>query len=146
MQSVTEQARLAKEVRATEGKNPEEIILARLAAQDRTADDNLKILVVKVGVDALGQEKYKKVRDTLNKNLKAKSETLIDDRAPIAEKQEGLLSGALLKLTGMSEAEMYPDGTISPEARIKLANLSIRTIETTLLETPAAEDPTSIDI
>ncbi len=94
----------------------------------------------------MGQKGYEEVRDTLNKNLKAKSEPLIDDRAPIAEKQEGLIRGALAKLIGMSEAEMYPDGTLSPEARIRLANLDIRTIEATLLETPVAEVPATITL
>ena len=53
----------------------------------------------------------------------------------ICEKQSGLLRSAFLRLTGMDEATMYPDGIISPEAKIRLANPDIQTMETILRKT-----------
>lgn len=90
----------------------------------------------------MGQEKYEKVRDTINKQLRLEANPPIEDQESITENQGELLRKALLKLTGMNEAAMYPDGTISPEAKIKLANLDIQTIENTLLAPP---DTTTVE-
>lgn len=88
----------------------------------------------------MGQEKYEKVLDVINRQLKAESNPAINDESPITENQGALLKKALLKLTGMNEATMYPDGLISPEAKIKLGNIDVKSIENALLETPKPED------
>ncbi len=131
-QSVTTQSELIKNISLTEAKKPEEIVRARIAEQDRTIDSNLSRLT-RLGMGALGQEKYEKVRDTLNKKLRTEATPGIEDQEPISELQVQLLKEALLKLTNMTEAEMYPDGSISPAAANKLGNVSREGIEGVLL-------------
>lgn len=131
-QSVTVQSQLTKNIKQTEAKKPEEIVRARVAEQDRTIDSNLSRLT-KLGMGALGQEKYEKVRDTLNKKLKQSANPAIDDQGSITESQGAMMRQALLKLTGMTEAEMYPDGSISETAKSKLNNVTKEDIENKLL-------------
>lgn len=97
-------------------------------------DSNLTRLT-QLGMGALGQEKYEKVVSTLNKKLRAESSPVINDESSITESQSQILKQALVKLTGMNETEMYPDGTISPIAIQKLKNIDSTTIENQLLVT-----------
>lgn len=133
-QSVTEQSQLTKNIKLTEGKKPEEIVRARVSEQDRTIDSNLSRLT-KLGMGALGQEKYEKVRDAVNKKLKLSASPTIDDQKPVTESLGAILRQALVKLTGMTEAEMYPTGDISDTAKSKLGNVTKADIENALLET-----------
>jgi hypothetical protein len=83
---------------------------------------------------SLGQDKYEKVVMILNRQLRSEASPPINDKNPITEHQGALLKQALLKLTGLDQATMYPDGTISPDATQKLKNVDISRIESQLLE------------
>lgn len=87
---------------------------------------------------ALGQEKYEKVRDIVNKQLKVESNPPINDQNPMTEKEVRLLRQALAKLTGMTESEMYPDGKLSPTAAFKLGELNVKQIESMLSQNTKA--------
>jgi len=82
----------------------------------------------------LGQDKYEKVVSVLNRQLRSEASPPINDKNPLTEHQGNLLKQALLKLTGLHQTTMYPDGNLSPDAIQKLKNVDISHIESQILE------------
>ena len=63
-----------------------------------------------LGFASLGQEKYKLLLDCIN-NKRKNAESLgdIKDTEPIAGTEEAVLRENLIRLTGMTKEQMYPD-------------------------------------
>jgi hypothetical protein len=121
-ESIQNQANLQREIKALEKSNPAALIQSQIAKQDAIIDRNLAD-INHIGLHHLGQNGYKQILSAVSSAFKQRALGEVIDFQPLTDSATSALKSTLLGLIGQTQAQAYPDGTLSTQAIAKIQGL-----------------------